>query len=65
MHGELKGKGAGDRHISGHRKGHSPPPPPHLRNRQDPLFFTDTLRRNLDPFGDYPDADLLRVLEQV
>lgn len=32
---------------------------------QDPLFFTDTLRRNLDPFGEYPDAALLSVLDQV
>lgn len=46
-----------------------PPPPPPLTTphllTQDPLFFTDTLRRNLDPFGEHPDGALLSVLAQV
>ena len=32
---------------------------------QDPLVFTGTLRRNLDPFSEYDDASLWRVLENV
>ena len=32
---------------------------------QDPLLFTGTLRKNLDPFDDYQDADIWRALEQV
>ena len=32
---------------------------------QDPLLFTGTLRKNLDPFEDYQDADIWRALEQV
>ncbi|XP_052900938.1 ATP-binding cassette sub-family C member 4-like [Anopheles moucheti] len=32
---------------------------------QDPVLFSGTLRRNLDPFEDYPDAELWGALEQV
>lgn len=32
---------------------------------QDPVLFSGTLRRNLDPFEDYPDAQLWGALEQV
>ncbi|XP_058446019.1 ATP-binding cassette sub-family C member 4-like [Malaya genurostris] len=32
---------------------------------QDPVLFSGTLRRNLDPFEDFPDADLWNALEQV
>lgn len=32
---------------------------------QDPLFFSGTLRRNLDPFGEFSDGDLTEVLRQV
>ena len=32
---------------------------------QDPLVFTGTLRRNLDPFSEHDDASLWRVLEEV
>lgn len=32
---------------------------------QDPVLFSGTLRRNLDPFEEYPDADLWSALEQV
>ncbi|XP_049529374.1 ATP-binding cassette sub-family C member 4-like [Anopheles darlingi] len=32
---------------------------------QDPVLFSGTLRRNLDPFESYPDADLWRALELV
>ena len=32
---------------------------------QDPLVFTGTLRRNLDPFSEHEDASLWRVLEEV
>jgi ATP-binding cassette subfamily C (CFTR/MRP) protein 4 len=32
---------------------------------QDPLLFSGTLRSNLDPQGQHPDADLWRVLERV
>ena len=32
---------------------------------QDPLVFTGTLRRNLDPFSEHEDASLWRVLKNV
>ncbi|EFA03658.1 probable multidrug resistance-associated protein lethal(2)03659 [Tribolium castaneum] len=32
---------------------------------QEPILFTGTLRENLDPFGEFPDAVLWNVLEQV
>ena len=32
---------------------------------QDPLVFTGTLRRNMDPFSEHDDASLWRVLEEV
>lgn len=32
---------------------------------QDPVLFSGTLRRNLDPFEDFPDSDLWSALEQV
>ena len=32
---------------------------------QDPLLFSTSLRRNLDPFDHFPDADLWSALEQV
>jgi ABC-type multidrug transport system fused ATPase/permease subunit len=32
---------------------------------QDPLFFSGTLRRNLDPFGEFSDGELTEVLRQV
>lgn len=32
---------------------------------QDPVLFSGTLRRNLDPFGIYPDYDLWRALAEV
>lgn len=32
---------------------------------QDPVLFTGTVRRNLDPFGEYQDDALWDVLAQV
>lgn len=32
---------------------------------QDPLLFTGTFRKNLDPFGEYGDKDIWQALEQV
>ena len=32
---------------------------------QDPVLFSGTMRYNLDPFGDFSDAALWDVLEQV
>ena len=32
---------------------------------QDPVLFTGTVRKNLDPFSDYDDAALWDVLKQV
>lgn len=32
---------------------------------QDPLLFTTSLRKNLDPFGDHPDQDIWSALEQA
>ncbi|XP_077370470.1 ATP-binding cassette sub-family C member 4-like isoform X2 [Festucalex cinctus] len=32
---------------------------------QDPILFTDTVRKNLDPFNQHTDADLWKSLEQV
>ncbi|XP_019716236.1 multidrug resistance-associated protein 4-like isoform X1 [Hippocampus comes] len=32
---------------------------------QDPLLFTDTVRKNLDPFNQHTDVDLWKALEQV
>lgn len=32
---------------------------------QDPLLFSGTIRYNLDPFGEYSDAELWEALEQV
>ncbi|XP_055636392.1 ATP-binding cassette sub-family C member 4-like [Toxorhynchites rutilus septentrionalis] len=32
---------------------------------QDPVLFSGTLRRNLDPFEEFPDSDLWSALEQV
>lgn len=32
---------------------------------QDPVLFSGTLRRNLDPFEEYPDADVWKALEEV
>lgn len=32
---------------------------------QDPVLFSGTLRRNLDPFEEYPDADIWQALEEV
>uniref|UniRef100_A0A087XBS8 Multidrug resistance-associated protein 4 n=1 Tax=Poecilia formosa TaxID=48698 RepID=A0A087XBS8_POEFO len=32
---------------------------------QDPVLFTDTLRKNLDPFGQHSDQELWRALEEV
>lgn len=32
---------------------------------QDPVLFSGTLRRNLDPFEEYPDADIWSALEKV
>merc|ERR1712176_1223116 len=32
---------------------------------QDPVLFSGTIRSNLDPFDEFPDADLLSVLKRV
>lgn len=32
---------------------------------QDPVLFSGTLRRNLDPFEEFPDKDLWSALEEV
>ncbi|KAL0104958.1 hypothetical protein PUN28_016534 [Cardiocondyla obscurior] len=32
---------------------------------QDPVLFSGTLRRNLDPFNEFPDTDLWEALEEV
>jgi ATP-binding cassette, subfamily C (CFTR/MRP), member 4 len=32
---------------------------------QDPVLFSGTLRRNLDPFEEYPDASVWRSLDEV
>lgn len=32
---------------------------------QDPVLFSGTLRRNLDPFNEFADKDLWEALEEV
>lgn len=32
---------------------------------QDPVLFTGTMRKNLDPFGQHSDQDLWNALEEV
>ena len=32
---------------------------------QDPVLFSGTMRRNLDPFSRFPDAQIWKVLEEV
>jgi ABC-type multidrug transport system fused ATPase/permease subunit len=32
---------------------------------QDPLFFSGTVRKNMDPFGDFDDAAITEALRQV
>lgn len=32
---------------------------------QDPVLFTGTMRKNLDPFGQHSDLDLWNSLEEV
>ena len=32
---------------------------------QDPLLFTGTLQKNLDPFEEYEDAEIWHALQQV
>jgi ABC-type multidrug transport system fused ATPase/permease subunit len=32
---------------------------------KDPVFFNDTLRSNLDPFGEYSDYEIRNALNEV
>lgn len=35
------------------------------RNFQEPVLFSGTMRKNLDPFDNYPDELLMRALQNV
>ncbi|XP_024120957.2 multidrug resistance-associated protein 4-like [Oryzias melastigma] len=40
-------------------------PPPPLFSFQDPVLFTDTVRKNLDPFSQHSDEALWQALQEV
>ena len=38
---------------------------PIISNSKDPVLFNDTLRINLDPFGEYSDVEIWSALDEV